>query len=155
VRQNRILVFFKKMHLALFIGLILFLNFILYFIALFFPPDASQNEVADMMKSLFDKIAIGVIAYPIIETLIFQTFIISTVLYLIRKPKYNLFMAIFFSALAFALVHTYNIYYFFMTFLSGITLAFAYYIARYKNVNPTLTVFVIHAVWNFLGFFIF
>jgi len=39
-----------------------------------------------------------------------------------------------------------------MTFLAGVTLAFAYYIARYRKLNATITIILIHAIWNLLGF---
>jgi len=148
MRQNKIVRYLTRLKLGYYIALFLFMTFITYQITYFFPVDALRNDKVDSLKTIVDNIAFGIILVPIIETLIFQTLIVSVICHLIIRPRHNFYPAIFISAFAFSLNHSYSFYYMFMTFLAGIILAVAFYIARYRKFDATLTVILIHSIWN-------
>lgn len=152
MRKNKIFQFLINLKSVSYIAIFLLLNSVIYLFAYLLPSNSSQNDVEDSLTTIYEKIGLGVIVVPIIETLLFQSLIISVICYLIKRPKYNLYASIFISATAFSLSHSYNIYYIIMTFLTGTTLAFAYYIARYRKFNATITIILIHAIWNLFSF---
>ncbi|NJO69791.1 MAG: CPBP family intramembrane metalloprotease, partial [Bacteroidetes bacterium] len=67
---------------------------------------------------------------------------------IIKRPKYNICLALLLSSTAFALNHTYSLSYFVITFLGGLVLAIAYYLARYRRENAFIMVFLIHSLYN-------
>ena len=136
----------------LFILFFLIISYLASYITLLFPASASQNDTVQLLENQWQKIFIGVLVVPFVETLVFQTLIISIICNIIKRPKYSLYTSILISAMAFALNHSYNIYYILNTFLAGIILAFAYYISRYRKMSATLTIFIIHSIWNSISF---
>lgn len=152
------------MHFKLFFQKLIRINvikFISFFIlvsltvspmTLFFPKAAGEVNSNIVLNSIFEKVFFGIILVPLIETLIFQTLIISVICKLIKRSRNNFYPAIIFSAIAFSLNHSYNIYYMIYTFIAGTILAFAYYIARYRKESAVLLVFTIHASFNFTSF---
>jgi membrane protease YdiL (CAAX protease family) len=106
------------------------------------------------MGTMINKIALGIFLVPLIETLLIQYLIISFICRIIRRPKYNFYTSILVSALFFSINHPYSSFYLTYTFFGGLTLAFAYYITRYRRQNAFLTVFIIHAVYNSYALFV-
>jgi uncharacterized protein len=152
MKINNIFRFLRRINIAFYVSIFLITNYLIACISYLFPPNAMDNRTEDLFTSLYEKIIYGVIVIPIIETLLFQTLVILVVCRLIKRPKYNLYTAVIISATLFSLNHNYSIYYLIMTFVAGVTLAFAYYIARYRKFNATITIILIHALWNILGF---
>lgn len=101
---------------------------------------ATDSIVLDML--------IAVIAYPLIETLIFQSLIIEIVCKVIKRPRKNICIAVIISSLAFALNHTYSLSYVIFAFFAGIIYALAYYLGRYRKEGAIILVFILHAMDN-------
>lgn len=136
----------------LFILCFLFASYLASYVVLLFPASASQNGTGLMPETVWQKIFLGVLVVPYFETLIFQTLIISIICTIVKRPRYSLYLSVLISAMAFSINHSYNIYYMLNTFIAGIILAFAYYIARYRKMNATITIFIIHSIWNSISF---
>lgn len=150
--KNKVFQFLIRLNLFFYVGLFLSLSYLFSLLTLLFPSSANQNDASDLLKTPFEKILFGVYVIPLFETLVFQTLIISGVCLLLKRPRYNFYISIILSAVAFSLNHSYNYYYMLYTFFIGIILAFAYYIARYRRTSATLTIFMIHAIWNLFLF---
>lgn len=136
----------------LFILCFLLLSYLASFITLMFPASANQIDAKLLPEILWQKLFIGVLVVPFFETLIFQTLIISIICNIIKRPRYNLYISVMISAMAFALNHSYNIYYVLYTLIIGIILSFGYYISRYRKMSATITIFLIHSIWNSISF---
>ena len=147
--------FFQKLirlNVIIFFSSFLLISFAISTITLFFPKTSGDVNSNIVLDSIFEKIFFGIILVPLIETLIFQSLIISVICKLIKRARSNFYPAIVFSAFAFSLNHSYNAYYMIYTFIVGTILAFAYYIARYRKESAVLLVFAIHATYNFTSF---
>ncbi|MCD4770544.1 MAG: CPBP family intramembrane metalloprotease [Bacteroidales bacterium] len=143
--------FLIRINPILFILFFLAVSYLINLITIFFPPSAAEVDLGFELNTLFEEVMVFIIIAPIVETLVFQSLIISGICMLIKRPRYNFYVSILLSAFAFSLIHSYNCYYMILTFLSGIILAFAYYIARYRKDRATLLVIIIHAIWNLLS----
>lgn len=75
---------------------------------------------------------VGVVVAPLFETYIFQFMLIELImLALYGTNKIKIYgTALFISALFFALIHNYNLYYFIVSFTIGLILAFCYLHSR-------------------------
>jgi len=93
-------------------------------------------------------LVIAVIAVPLIETLLFQSLVIEIICRIIKRPRNNILLAVLVSSLAFALNHTYSLYYVIFTFFVGIIYALAYYLGRYRKESAIILVFLIHSLYN-------
>lgn len=138
--------------MVIFIGGFLILSLGIGFATMLLPDSYGENGTEALLDSLFKKILYGVFIVPVFETLLFQTLIISVICRIIKQAKYNFYPAILLSSMAFSLSHSYNLYYIIYTFIAGLILAFAYYIARYRKENATLLVFMIHSIFNLTSF---
>ncbi|OYW79516.1 MAG: hypothetical protein B7Z27_05395, partial [Sphingobacteriia bacterium 32-37-4] len=99
--------------------------------------------------SKVEEFFIAVIFAPILETLIFQYFIISYILD--KRPNAYLFTC-FFSAILFGLSHFYSPEYILKTFFSGLLFGTLYLVVQNKNNNAFIIVTIAHAIYNFIGF---
>lgn len=107
----------------------------------------------DYMKniSLIDKILTLVIFAPIIETLIFQYFIIESLLLIRRKIYIPLYLIILVSGIVFGLSHNYNIYYVISTILIGVIYGFFYLIAKFNTrMNAYTSIVIVHSFANLI-----
>lgn len=93
-------------------------------------------------NSLLNEILLAIIIAPITETLVFQYGIIETL-----KNKYKPLTCCIISGFFFGLSHSYNIYYFFFTFSSGLLLAYAYHLGSLRK-KGFLIVFLAHLCHN-------
>ncbi|QZY55029.1 CPBP family intramembrane glutamic endopeptidase [Crassaminicella profunda] len=91
----------------------------------------------------------AIIIAPILETLVYQSFIIS----LCKQFKFlnKKIIIIFISALAFSLSHTYSLSYIFNTLFIGMILAYAYLVYEDKHQSSYWIVCSIHALRNSLS----
>lgn len=94
----------------------------------------------------------GVIAAPLLETLIFQMLIYKLLNKIKINQRYFLPTYLIFSSLLFAATHYYSLLYFFYTSGAGGILAFSYFIYKERNDNAFLMVTLLHAVFNFVVF---
>ncbi len=148
---NKLFSFFIRLNFAFFILIFLGISYVTHLFTFIFPESWSENPVInDMSESSMPFLTI--IGIPWIETVLFQSLIIGGICAFVKRPRYNFYLSIGLSAVLFGLSHSFNIYYMIWTTSVGIIIGFAYYIARYKTNWPFLPVFIIHALWNSIGF---
>ncbi len=112
-----------------------------------FLPEQEMAEPTTS-ESILLEILLAVFLAPVVETLLFQLFIIEVVRKIIKRPKKNICLALLLSSTAFALSHTYSLSYFAITFWGGFILALAYYLGRYRRENGFIIVLIIHSMYN-------
>lgn len=145
----------SKIHLFLLslnnVYLVLLFVFMNYLVSISFS--ALSNLVSD--KSLSDAVpstpenkmetfVLVVIAAPLLETFIFQYGIIEWL-----RQKKSLLFCCFSSALAFALVHLYDVYYFFLAFVAGLLMAYLYTLKKTIIAGISITI-ITHSLYNAL-----
>lgn len=112
------------------------------FYSLFFTP----NNPIDIVKiPIYEKIFITSIFAPIVETLIFQTALISLMMKFIK----NKWLVVLLSAAAFGLSHNYSVAYVSKIFITGV-----FYGALYvscKKYSASLYTIAAHSLYNLLG----
>ncbi len=140
----------------LIIVLILFsflMNFLISQIVIFsFQKNAFEYNFVNI-ENPFISYFIRIIIAPIIETFVFQFLIIELLIVLIKKINDDLvFLPVIFSALFFALNHSANFYYFFVSLIMGILWALIYLFGRYrKNITGYLLAAIVHIGTNMLS----
>lgn len=105
------------------------------------------NTGFNMQYSASEMFWLAVIAAPLIETLVFQYGIIE---YLLNK-KFRVRWIIIISAMAFAGLHMYNIFYALYTLIPGILFGYLYFIPR-RTIARFFTVFTAHFIFNLFGY---
>lgn len=113
-----------------------------------FLPFPKETGMLDSGNPMLD-ILLSVIAGPLVETIIFQFAIIEIVFKVIKRPRKNIYVAVFLSAALFAWSHNFSVGYVMYAFLAGIILALTYYFGRYRKEGGILLTFVIHGASNF------
>jgi len=111
------------------------------------PESANYWETDIIVVDL----VIAVIAAPLFETLLFQSLIIEVICKIIKRPRRNIWIAVFASAIAFALNHKYSMSYVIYSFFGGIIYALAYYLGRYRKESAIILVFLLHSLYNLLA----
>lgn len=91
----------------------------------------------DFINTLF----IGSIGAPLFETLIFQTFIIESLLF-IKFFKKNKYLVVLISGLCFSLSHIFSYIYVIETFIIGSIFAYGYLICKNNNEAPIKSEFL-------------
>lgn len=128
----------------LLIALILNVSYTLLFSNLF--SDSFTN--APRHDTLIEGFMIAVLFGPLIETLLFQSFIIKYSLKFFQNDK---LVAILLSATLFGVAHTYSVPYMVKTFISGFLYAFLFFVFMQKNRYPVLYIYILHATFNAIG----
>ncbi len=148
--------FLKRIHIAYFIAInvavITGFNFIisnLSFLELFTRPE----EILELQKNPI-VFFIGVIIFaPIIETMVFQLFVLHGSHYLLSLIKHkNWIIPIILSSASFGLSHSYNLSYMFLGALIGLLFAISYIIALTRKEMAIVVVAIIHAFVNLFPF---
>ncbi|WP_433835642.1 lysostaphin resistance A-like protein [Flavobacterium anhuiense] len=136
----------RQWELILLIVLLNFLNsYIFSIISDFFG--IALNKGFNDQYTIKEKIVLFVIVAPLMETLLFQYAVIEIFKSLKVKLKYCCFI----SALSFALMHLYNIFYFLYAFAGGLLFAFLY--IRGKNQkNAIVLPLIAHTIYNGIVF---
>lgn len=105
-----------------------------------FSGGKAENHIAELAMDMNPiKVVVMVILAPIFEELIFRKLMLD------RISKYGEKMAIFFTALAFGLLHQ-NLFQFFYAF--GVGLVFGYIYMRTGRIRYSI---ILHAIINFMG----
>jgi len=113
----------------------------------FFLLKDSYPEFESMSK--VELLIIGVLVAPIMETAIYQVFIIKVSRHIFSKfLNSDYTIPILLSAICFGLSHPYDVYYEIMAFMSGIILAFAYCILLLRKESSFWIVALIHSLVN-------
>lgn len=107
-------------------------------------------------SGLFTIFLTTVVFAPLIETFIFQYVIIELTLNIQVDQKLKKTLAILFSSLAFASIHTYNVIYFIFALISGLIYSIIYlFMKKNKYINPFLIIYLMHFSYNLFGFIFF
>ncbi|MHA4846875.1 lysostaphin resistance A-like protein [Flavitalea antarctica] len=114
---------------------------ILYFL----PTDTEHAAAGD---PVWKQLLITIIAGPIIETLIFQLFLIRVIL---KKLTVIEILAVLFSAILFGLWHSTNITFMAAGFISGLTLGTLYFVFRRKEMSPFIYLSLFHGGFNLVA----
>ncbi|MBK0383051.1 CPBP family intramembrane metalloprotease [Pedobacter sp. SD-b] len=107
------------------------------------------KNINQIVKAVFKVI----IFIPLIETALFQYFIINLLKTSERFEK-NEVLIIIISAFLFALSHYYSIYYIIITFFAGCILAYSFLASKNFKIKPFWLVFTIHALFNLISFLV-
>lgn len=112
--------------------------------------DAKLTSTSIRFSSLLEDFIIVVIVGPVIETLIFQYFIIETLL----NSKVAPWICVVVSALLFGISHYYNLAYVLVTTIVGFIFAYYYMALRHQYyLNKLVLVTLLHALSNLFAFF--
>jgi|GEM_PF-1552546 len=130
--------------LACFVA-ILIIQFLFGIINDTFLHISTQNPIDKF--SFKEKMIIGVIVAPIIETFIFQYLSFKLIKLVTKNPIYTIGLA----SLFFAVNHYYNWFYILVIFFIGIILNYNYYAVQKISKYAFLLTFLLHATNNFLA----
>lgn len=120
---------------------------------LLFPPQ--PDEVVNPLRHRHRDLGFvaAVFLAPLLETYIFQSFIIKICLKVLpQKARYTRVLSIVLSAFVFALSHNYNVQYQIYTFCVGTVLAryYWYFMVAYSTKYAFYSLAAFHAVLNLL-----
>jgi len=126
-------------------------SFFQFYITNYLSKKMGPDSMIKSMESYFLFATKVIFFAPLLETLIFQYFLIEYV-FVNKLKKY----AIVLSALSFGLTHYYSIYYIILSFFAGLVLSYTYVFAKNKNLKPSpfFIVFIVHLICNLLSFIV-
>ncbi|QXM05140.1 CPBP family intramembrane glutamic endopeptidase [Crassaminicella indica] len=125
---------------------IILLNIIYLIMGINFSQDGGPTYI-----NVLDEILFAIILSPIIETLVFQTFVF-TVMKEMRWFKSKEFLIMLFSAVCFSGMHMiYNAYYAMSAFIIGLILAYSFSIYSKKGKKASVVVILIHSFINMIS----
>ena len=114
----------------------------------------NENPIADIPNK-FVIFFLTVIVAPIIETLIFQIFLIKgfyifLFIFLSEKVKESKIkiVSIILSSLIFGIIHYYSIFYVIAMFILGLFFGMIYFYSERKNIRPFLPIAITHSLYN-------
>ena len=100
-------------------------------------------------SSVSEEFIILLLVAPVLETWIFQSFIIKKSLQYFNNDK---LVAIILSAVFFGLTHYYSIPYIIKATIAGIFYAMLYFILLNKKKQPVIYIIIVHSIYNLIGF---
>lgn len=129
--------------------LIILLNFLNNYIFSVFSDlfDVPLNQGFEDHYTFNEKLVLFVIVGPLVETLLLQYVVIE----IFKSTKIALKYCCLLSALVFALLHLYNVFYFLYAFVSGLLFAFLYIRGKSER-NSILLVLIAHTIYNGIAF---
>jgi hypothetical protein len=105
-------------------------------------------------KSIWEEFFTVIIFAPLVETLIFQYFLVNLSISLTRflfKREY-IILAIMMPAMAFGLAHTYNCIYMASTFVTGLLFNTFYMVVKYRKQDAYSCTTIVHGLYNLFIF---
>lgn len=156
VKSNRLLFLL----IITFLGVVLnfWLSFI-YYDLLGINLGQENDSILSIPKNM--QFILTIFIAPLIETVFFQYFPIVLTLKTLLKVKIissyskkHYYFAIIISSFLFALIHTFNIVYFFVAFFMGLYLGYITVISEFvreKRVNVFISVGLIHTILNLMA----
>lgn len=141
-----ILTAFPSIQLALF-TLLADIVITLLFSFVFFPNNTSGPQISANAEGF----VIAVMIAPVIETYIFQIWLIKKVL---KYSNNNQLLALAVSAIIFGLGHHYSFAYILKAAIAGILYAFLFFAITEKKQNPFFYILAAHAAFNLIGFLV-
>jgi uncharacterized protein len=140
---------------------VLLISIFPYFLSLINLPDITILPIISdtFKKSIIVFFIIAIIIAPIIETLVFQAFIIYGLQRILRKIKINgLAIPLIVSTLVFGLQHIYTLEFLIAGVFTGFILSSTFILLMKEKRNAILIIIIIHSIVNlqtFLKEFIF
>ena len=101
------------------------------------------------LKTTVEDFILSVVAVPVIETWIIQSWLIKIIL---KYSHNNKLAAVVFSAIVFGLGHHYSIPYIIKAFISGCIYGILYFSIAGKQKNPFPYIVLTHSTYNLIGF---
>lgn len=149
--SNVNIIFFILIMASIVIGISLSISLLPFTESIAKPTEIEGLQEGGPLFFFFIAVIIG----PLIETLIFQAFILLFINFLLSKFKNESFIIpVLISAIAFGLYHSYNLTYIIYGLFVGLVLASAYTIVlKNRKENPILIVSIIHALVNFVPYY--
>jgi len=157
ISKNRIFVWLINIHWFIFI-LLITLTIILVNKLIFLIPVFNNISTPKEIKNIFEfgviwACIILVVIIPLIETLIFQTSIITAVMYFQSRLGYkNLTFPLIISSLIFGFAHAYSAEYVLAATIIGSLFAFFYLISIQRKESQFIIIFSAHALVNLIAF---
>lgn len=108
-----------------------------------------NHENPIIFTSKTEAFFLAVIFAPIVETAIFQKFMIEK---LLRGKKERYFLSFFISSICFGISHYYSLAYILKAFISGMLYSTLYITIHNKKGKPFISVCFAHSIFNFIGF---
>jgi membrane protease YdiL (CAAX protease family) len=151
VNEGFLLLVIRLSHQRLLVLLVAFVltNCLCQLLILYFLP--TDFEHPSEKFTLFKQITMIVVVGPIIETLVFQIFILR---FIIKKITPKEIVAVVLSAILFGLWHSDNITLMLAGFVSGLTLAILFFVFRQKKWSPFIYLTLFHGGFNLIALII-
>jgi hypothetical protein len=114
----------------------------------------SLNANFPPFDNLKQEFLLVVIFAPLVETLIFQYFLVNlsiSLTMLLFKREY-IILAIMMPAMAFGLAHTYNYIYMASTFVTGLLFNTFYMVVKYRKQDAYSCTTIVHGLYNLFIF---
>ena len=114
----------------------------------------SLNANFPPFDNLKQEFLLVVIFAPLVETLIFQYFLVNlsiSLTMLLFKREY-IILAIMMPAMAFGLAHTYNYMYMASTFVTGLLFNTFYMVVKYRKQDAYSCTTIVHGLYNLFIF---
>lgn len=148
--------FFRKVNTIWLIMLAVLLNLIFSFMTTYLNRLLGLKLSANFLpfESILEEFFAVVIFAPLVETLIFQYFLINLSISLTRflfKREY-IILAIVMPAVAFGLAHSYNYIYMASTFISGLMVNTFYMVVKYRRQDAYSCTTIVHGLYNLFIF---
>ncbi|MEB3347812.1 CPBP family glutamic-type intramembrane protease [Aquimarina gracilis] len=142
--------------LVLYVFLFVFFILPIEGIEYLFQIDSTQNNsIVHEIESFWVLLLVTIILGPVIETLVFQVFLIRAFIILGEisfgdKTNRNtiLIVSIFLAAAIFGVLHFYSVFYTVSAFILGLYFGWIYYLCIQRKAHPFFAIFVIHALYN-------
>ncbi|WP_276358920.1 CPBP family intramembrane glutamic endopeptidase [Daejeonella sp. H1SJ63] len=104
--------------------------------------------------SVLEEFIVVVVVAPVFETVVFQYFMITLMLFLAQRffKRDLAAFAIILPAICFGFSHTYNNLYVLNTFLAALMINYFYILVKSRNQNAFILTVILHALYNFSVF---
>lgn len=153
--MRRLYRFLLRIKFWQFVLLFFVINLLISFCWGLLPFTDTTNPVADETQSYVAYFIMGVILAPVWETLACQVVPIGAFSIILKhwrlgnfRFKHYTWPLIVFSAFVFGVFHPYHWSYMVITFIVGLSLAFAYHVSRKRRYGGFVAVAIIHACHN-------
>lgn len=154
--KDNLLFSFRRISTPLLIVIAFTFNMLLSLTFAFVSHKAGYPINANFLAfdSLWEEIIIVIILAPIIETVVYQYFLVDVTLYLtsVIFKKQSIILAILIPAICFALSHKYNYLYVANTLIAGLSLNLFYVLVKLRKQNAFICTVIVHSVYNLAVF---
>lgn len=155
VREN-LLHSFRRVNTPQLILLTVLLNLIFSILTSYFTQLFGQRVTSNfpLFESVEQELFVVLIFAPLVETLIFQYFLVNLIISLTRFliKRESPVLSILIPAIGFGLAHNYNYIYMACTFVAGLFFNTFYVIIKYRKQDAYTCTAIVHGLYNLLIF---